>query len=208
MRAILIVTVILLVGQVSCSYAAKPDFSSIREGDIIFQETNSRQSKALKLATKSRYTHVGLIFRNRKGLYVLEAAQPVRYTSLRRFIKRGVNGHFVIKRLRHSSTVIRPSVIVSMKKEGRKYIGKKYDIYFGWSNTRIYCTELVWKIYKKVLGVELGRLERLGDFDLSHPVVKKLLKKRYGTRIPLREKVISVSTMFNARNLETVMTYR
>ena len=35
----------------------------IQDGDIIFQNSNSSQSKAIELATKSKYTHMGIIFK-------------------------------------------------------------------------------------------------------------------------------------------------
>lgn len=38
------------------------DISKLKEGDIIFQETKSEQGTAIKLATNSRYTHVGILF--------------------------------------------------------------------------------------------------------------------------------------------------
>ncbi len=185
----------------------EPGLSLIREGDIIFQESRSAQSKAIRLATKSRYTHTGIIFRNRNGLYVLEAVEPVRVTGIRSFIRRGINGHFVVKRLKNRDRLLTKKTIEKMKKSGRKFIGKKYDIYFGWSNERIYCSELVWKIYKETAGVEIGKLQKLEDFDLTHKYVKDLIKRRYGTRIPYKEKVISVSTMFHSRNLVTVLEH-
>jgi hypothetical protein len=36
-----------------------------------------------------------------------------------------------------------------------KYLGKNYDIYFGWSDSLIYCSELVWKVYKDAWDIEL-----------------------------------------------------
>lgn len=181
------------------------ELSELQEGDIIFQETRSKQAKALKLATKSRYTHVGLIFKNKKGLYVLEAVQPVRNTGFHSFIKKGVNRHFVVKRLKNPEQVLTKINIKRMKRYGRRFLGKNYDIYFGWSNKRIYCTELVWKIYKNVIDIEVGKLQKLKDFDLTHPYVKKLMRQRYGKNIPYNEKVISVSSMFDANNLETIL---
>lgn len=35
----------------------------VREGDVIFQSTPSRQTRALEVATGSVYTHVGLVLR-------------------------------------------------------------------------------------------------------------------------------------------------
>jgi hypothetical protein len=63
---------------------------------------------------------------------------------------------------------------------------------------------LVWKIYKRGLGIELGALKKLQSFDLSHPVVKKKLKERYGNNIPLNENVIAPQGIFDSALLETI----
>ncbi len=91
-----------------------------------------------------------------------------------------------------------------MKTAGEKFKGKNYDIYFEWSNDKIYCSELVWKIYKEAAGIEIGKLEKLSDFDLNSGVVKQIMKKRYGDNIPMNEKVISPAAMFNSEKLETI----
>jgi uncharacterized protein YycO len=53
-----------------------------------------------------------------------------------------------------------------MKEVGTSMIGKDYDFAFGWSDDKIYCSELIWKIYKQATGIEIGKLEKLGNFDL------------------------------------------
>ena len=56
----------------------------VRDGDLIFQTSLSRQSEAIQKATKSRYSHCGLIFRKGGGFVVYEAVQPVKTTPLDR----------------------------------------------------------------------------------------------------------------------------
>lgn len=181
------------------------DDSKLREGDIIFQETSSFQGKAIKLATHSRYTHVGIVFSYNGKLMILEAVHPVKITPLDRFIKRGIKQHYVVKRIRDYDTVMTKGVIDKMKEIGKTMIGKKYDLYFEWNDQRIYCTELVWKLYKQAAGIEVGKLQRIKDFDLSHGLVKYMMFKRYGTNVPMDEPVITPQGMFQAENLETVM---
>jgi len=41
------------------------------DGDIIFQVSKSAQSRAIQLATKSKYSHVGIVFM-RDGVPVVE----------------------------------------------------------------------------------------------------------------------------------------
>jgi hypothetical protein len=91
-----------------------------------------------------------------------------------------------------------------MKKAGERFDGKPYDLYFEWNDDRIYCSELVWKIFRDAIGIEIGELNKLKDFDLSSPDVKKIMEKRYGNEIPLNEDVISPASMFNSSLLKTV----
>jgi hypothetical protein len=59
-------------------------------------------------------------------------------------------------------------------------------------------------MYKEALDLEIGELETFRDFDLSDPVVARKLEERFGTRIPLDEKVISPARMFESDRLMTV----
>lgn len=174
---------------------------NFNNGDIIFQTSKSSQSKAIQLATKSKYSHIGIIYKNRDKYFVYEAVQPVKLTPLNEWINRGENGHYVVKRLKNSENILTDSILKEMKIYGKKFKGKSYDIYFEWSDDKIYCSELVWKIYKGVTNIEIGKLERLSDFDLSDEIVKSKMKERYGENIPMNEKVISPAKMFNSDKL-------
>ena len=178
--------------------------SKIRNGDIIFQTSKSSQSKAIQLATNSKYSHMGIIYKKGESFFVYEAVQPVKFTPLQKWINRGENGHYVIKRLKNADKVLTDETLKKMKSFGEKFKGKSYDLYFEWSDDKIYCSELVWKIYKENTGIEIGQLEKLSDFDLTNKVVQQKMKERYGENIPMDEKVISPATMFNSTNLETV----
>lgn len=181
------------------------DRVKLQNGDIIFQTSTSPQSQAIQAATHSRYSHMGLLYQKGERFYVLEAVQPVKLTPLGTWIQRGKDRHYVVKRLKNSKGVLSAKNLEKMKSEGSKYLGKSYDLYFEWSDDRIYCSELVWKIYKNVFDIEIGKLQRLAEFDLSNPVVQAKLEERYGKNIPLDEWVISPGQMFKSERLETVI---
>lgn len=178
--------------------------NSYHNGDIIFQTSTSSQSKAIQLATNSIYSHMGIIYENDGEYFVYEAVQPVKLTPLHKWINQGENGHYVIKRLVNSENILTNHVLNNMKKYGDKFKGKSYDIYFEWSDDKIYCSELVWKIYKEAAEIEIGKLEQLSDFDLTDEIVQGKMNERYGENIPLEEKVISPVAMFNSDKLETI----
>jgi hypothetical protein len=176
----------------------------LRDGDIIFHESRSSQSRAIQLATKSPYSHMGILYRERNQWFVYEAVQPVKSTPLHDWIRRGKDGHFVVKRLR-DTRLLTPAAVSRLRAAGERYRGRSYDLYFEWNDDRIYCSELVWKIYKTGIGIEIGRLQKLRDFDLTHPTVRAKMRERYGNHVPANEPVISPAAMFESKLLTEVV---
>lgn len=177
----------------------------LKEGDIVFHRSQSRQSEAIRIATRSRFNHTAILIQHKGQLAVLEAVQPVKITSFAEFARRG-NNHFVIKRLRDHDALLTPQVLEKMRKRGQDYIGKDYDLYFRWNDERIYCSELVWKLYKEIVGIEVGQLQKASDLHLDNPVVQRLIKNRYGqmAAIPVNESIISPQAIYESARLVTV----
>jgi uncharacterized protein YycO len=176
----------------------------LRDGDIVFQTTESAQCKAVKLATHSPYSHCGIIFKENNKVYVYEALQPVKITPFNEWLNQGVNKKINVKRLKNADSLLTASVIQKMKTYAKKFLGKNYDFYFEWSDERIYCSEYVWKIYKNAADIEVGKLQQLKNFDLTSTEVKQILKERYGNTIPYNETVISPADIFNSDLLVSV----
>lgn len=120
-------------------------------------------------------------------------------------LKEVKNSHYVVKRLKDSERLLTKENLKKMRDFGETFKGKSYDIYFEWSDDKIYCSELVWKIYKEALDIEIGDLQELREFDLTNDIVKNKMKERYGDKIPLDEKVISPATIFDSKKLVTVV---
>ncbi|QYN47854.1 YiiX family permuted papain-like enzyme [Gilliamella sp. ESL0405] len=196
MRSILII--ILLFATYTTATA---DYQPL-DGDIIFQSSQSNQSKAIELATKSPYSHMGIIFIKNGKPYVFEAASKVVYTPFDKWVNRGKNRKYIIKRLKDHA--LSQKEIANLKRVAHSFENKPYDIWFGWDDKYIYCSELVWKIYNKALNLKIGQLQRIKDFNLSAPAVKQKLTERYGDKIPYQETVISPIAIFNSPLLITV----
>ena len=182
------------------------DNDEIKEGDIIFQTSLSRQSKAIQIATHSEFSHCGLIHKSGNDYFVFEAVEPVKLTPLNKWIARGQEGHFVTKRLIDADKVLTISALNKMKISEDRFKNKHYDTYFEWSDDRIYCSELIWKVYNEATGLEVGNLQKLKDFDLTSEAVKSKMKERYGEKIPLEEVVISPASIYNCKLLKTVIS--
>ncbi len=170
------------------------------EGDIVFQTSLSSQSIAIQKATHSPYSHVGIVLFRKGQPYVFEAVQPVKFTPLKAWLARGKDGRFVVKRTRQP---LDTTALAIFHRLAQRYEGKPYDLTFEWSDDRMYCSELVWKLYKAA-GIELAPLAKLGSFDLKDPAVQKILKQRYGSNVPLDEPVIAPSALVDSPLLVTV----
>jgi len=179
-------------------------YTNLQSGDIIFQTSSSGLSGAIQLATRSKYSHCGMVFKQNGGFYVLEAVGPVKATPLTEWIAHGDGGKYVVKRLKNAATVLTADNLAKIKQVGEQLKGKEYDLTFEWNDDRIYCSELVWKMYKRGANIEIGKLEKLKNFDLTSPLVKAKLKEHYGDKIPLNETIISPVAVFNSPLLVTV----
>ncbi len=186
------------------SASAPGDAAAPADGDLIFHTSRSAQSLPIQLATHSRYSHMGIVFSRNRRFEVLEAVQPVKWTPLEPWIRRGAGGRYVLKRLKERGRLLTPQALSRMRRIGEGFLGRPYDLVFAWSDERLYCSELVWKIYERALGLSIGTRQRLREFDLTAPVVKTKLAERYGSRLPLDEWVISPEAMFRSDLLETV----
>lgn len=179
--------------------------NKIHDGDIIFQTSQSAQCEAVRIATNSKFSHCGIIYDINGNWFVFEAVQPVKLTPFEEWIEHGKDNKYVVKRLKNADTVLTPAVLQKMKDYSQQFDGKEYDAYFEWTNERIYCSELVWKIYKNAAGIELSKLKELKDFNLQDARVQKILKERYGNDIPLEEKVVAPSDLDDSNLLITII---
>lgn len=175
----------------------------LKEGDILFQITDSPQSTAIRLGTGSEYTHCGIVLEKDGKLQVFEAISKVGWVPVDQWIKRGVKGHYVAMRLKDSS-VLTPDVLKAMRADTAYFAGKDYDLLFQWSDLRIYCSELVWKLYKRSAKIALGPIRTFADYDLDHAAVRKIIKERYGRDFKLDEKVVAPSDIMKSDLLEVV----
>ncbi|MEH6413955.1 YiiX family permuted papain-like enzyme [Pseudomonas sp. CGJS7] len=183
-----------------CACGAQARAPAVRDGDLIFHVSRSAQSLAIQRATGSRYSHMGVVLHRDGKPYVFEAIGPTVYTPLQRWIARGEGGRYVLKRLR---TPLSAQQQRRLREQAGAFRGRAYDLTFEWSDRKLYCSELVWKLYDRALGVRIGRLQRLGDFELNDPAVRAKLRERYGQRVPLAEPVISPAAMFDSPLLTT-----
>lgn len=202
--AMTIVFAILSLNKLPEIKKGKSIQQTFMDGDVIFQTSQSEQCEAVRIATNSKFSHCGIIFIEKGKTYVYEAVQPVKMTLLSDWITHGEDSKYVVKRLENADKILSKEVVAKMKSYGTTFNNKDYDVYFEWSDEKIYCSELVWKIYKEGANIELCNLQKLKEFNLDHPKVKYILNERYGKDIPYEESVVAPSQIVDSKKLITV----
>ena len=128
--------------------------TDVREGDVIFHTSQSSQSPLIQIGTRSHITHCGIVVIKGGKPFVLETLKTLVLTPLDKFIARGKDGKYWLKR----------SDKENIKIDYAHYLGKPYDSAFSFDNDIYYCSELVYDIYKTQLGIELCEPKRVGDY--------------------------------------------
>ena len=145
---------LLYIGMLCCIFACSRRSAGLRTGDLLFQVgRESTMSNAIAAATGDDapipFTHVGIAVCCDGADWVLEATAPggVRMTALDEFLGKsasvGSRPAVVAMRLK-DTTGIAASVI-----RARSFMGQPYDYSYRPDNGKMYCSELVWKSYRR-----------------------------------------------------------
>lgn len=191
--------VVLLAAMPDRRPVAAATAPEVREGDIIFHASTSSQS------ARSPYTHCGLVMRHKGRWLVLEAVQPVKLTPLAAWTARGAGGHYVLKRLKNADAALTPDVLERMRRLGLGMLGRAYDRQFRWSDAKLYCSELVWKLYRRGAGITLCTPQHFRDFNPARPSLAGEAARRYGKNMPPPdEPVVTPAALYDSPLLRIV----
>ena len=211
-RKLLFLKLCLIVGTLLAVGALRPlplhlpkdRTSLLREGDIVFQQTGGEQGRAVQVATGSPWTHVGVLFKEQDRWMVYEAVGPVLTTPFDEWAAHSADGHWVAKRWVDAENQAPNALRSALKKAGARFNGLPYDSEFRWGDERIYCSELVWKMYAEGAGVRLCEPKPMRDHALGAPAVQQVMRERYGSTPPLDEPMIAPGALFDCPLLRTV----
>ena len=203
MKKIIIVIGILLVAAaipfrswlVEPLSAQDAQITDVREGDVIFQPSQSRQSPLIQIGTRSHITHCGIVVIKDGKPYVLETLKTLVLTPLDKFIARGKDGKYWLKRSDRENIKIKYA----------HYLGKPYDSAFSFDNNIYYCSELVYDIYKNQLGIELCKPRQVDDYLIlctdKLPVIKREMARR---GITAEQYAVAPVDIFESKYLNSV----
>ena len=203
MKKILIVVTILAVLLilpfrfmiVEAVTASTETIDDVREGDVIFQTSQSQQSPLIKIGTRSTITHCGVIVMRNGKPFVLETLKTLQLTPLDKFVARGKDGKYWLKRPTKDDIRIKYA----------HYLGLPYDKAFKFDNGKFYCSELIYDIYKNQLGIELCEPKTVGDYLIlgigNYPKLKHEMKER---KITMEQHAVAPVDVFKSKYLKRV----
>ena len=167
----------------------------VKEGDIVFQTSQSQQSPLIQMGTRSMITHCGIVVMKGGKPYVLETQRTIVLTPLEKFIARGKDGRYWLKRPDRDN----------IKIKYKSYLGKPYDLAFKFDNGKFYCSELIYDVYLKQLGIELCEPKKVGDYLIlgtdKLPKIEKAMKKRGITK---EQYAVAPVDIFNSKHLNSI----
>jgi hypothetical protein len=176
--------------------AAEP---ALRSGDLVFETSSSSQSWAIRWATRSPWSHVGIVEVGEDGTFVVEALGKVSRTPWKAWKRRALKGgDLLVLRPRGVPEHARAAAVARAK----GFLGRRYDARFGWGDERIYCSELVVKAYERAAGVSLGKRERLGDLRILG--LRGAIEERWGGEVPEDLVLVTPASLAEDRRLERV----
>ncbi len=169
--------------------------TDVKEGDVIFQTSQSKQSPLIQIGTRSKITHCGIIVMKNGKPYVLETLQTLVLTPLDKFVARGKDGKYWLKRPSKDNIRIKY----------KDYLGKPYDLAFKFDNGKFYCSELIYDVYLNQLGIELCKPKTVDAYlELgadNHPKIKQAMEKR---GITLEQYAVAPVDIFKSKHLKRV----
>jgi len=199
-RAAQLVRLLILVACLGCTEGNVRGDYMPQVGDVLFQSLpHNELTDAIEGASKSPYSHCGIVVRRGEAWLVLEANGPgVREIELDRWIRQGRGAGFATYRFEAKYTPRIGSIIAA----ARKFLGKPYDIHYDMDDGKIYCSELIYKAFLDATGEELGTIRKLGELDWKPH--EAIIRKIENGGLPLERRMITPGDMAAAKQLQPV----
>lgn len=174
-----------------------------QDGDVVFQSLpRSALTHMIEGATKSPYSHCGLVVQEEGQWYVYEAIGNVHRTPLATWFWRSRGFCFAAFRLAEDEQRHVPKMIEYC----RACVGLPYDLRYELDDEKIYCSELVSKAYRHSTGEMLGQIVKVSDLDWEP--YRTQIEQLNGGAVPLEREMITPRDLAAATQLQLVTKYR
>lgn len=195
-----VIVCLILLGAGKSKRVSPVDLSKydFREGDVLLQHLPSKLGSVITDITDSQYSHCGIVMLQEGRLHVLEAIGPVRIVSIGKWIRQGHRRQFTQLRPENLSQDQIADVIL----EAKKMLGRPYDIQYELDDKKIYCSELVYKAFRRALDIEVGKRQTLGELNWKPHT--KFIRVITGGELPLERVMVTPESLVRGQHLKFV----
>jgi len=199
-----VVLFVLLFLSYGWTFVAKFRYKPVA-GDVLFQSLPNPMGvdivDAIEGATNSPYSHCGVVLRKGDEWYVIEGMVPfVQEIPLFEWVQRS-RGQMCVYRLKPELREKIPEWIAEMKKE----LGKPYDYQYKMEDDCVYCSELPFDAWKRLMDENMGTLVKLGDLDWTD--YREVIEEIEGSsKIPEDREMITPRDLARAPQLQFVLS--
>lgn len=166
MFKVLSILPLILLLITSCASPKKESLEDqLKMGDIVFQNLAYLDLEDIKKQEDSPFSHVGIVYKMRGSTYIYEASQLVRMTPYKDWLARNSNNDISVKRLEKADSIFTDFNLNQLRREIDLNMEKEYDTLRTWGDTKMYNSELVWKVFKNAYNIELASPRLLADGD-------------------------------------------
>lgn len=175
------------------------------DGDIIMENFDHPNTALAQQLMGGKYNLVGIIFQRPKDglLCVLDLTDSVHVTPLTEYVDRAKDGHVCVLRLKDANMTLNEEKVKSLRSSAKEYKGRPFDPVLNWDDSRLYPSELVWKVYNNAMRLTLCPTHTVADFDISDEKQKEL-SKEYGGTVSNKDEAVSTEDIYNSVKLEIV----
>jgi len=152
---ILIMIFLFSIFFINIIHAGNIKYSKIKTGDIIFRKENSFLSNRFEKLDGRGFSHIGILYLSRGNIYVLHIERnseknDLKIILLKEFLKDATK--YKIKRLKKNYNT--ESIETNIQKLIKD--NPKFDLNFDFAtDDKLYCTELIYKLYQKSFAIKL-----------------------------------------------------
>lgn len=178
--------------------------SKVREGDIAFINVDNWLYRQVAAATKGWTTHVGIVLREDNKWIVAESTIPFsKKTPFCKFIRKTDHDQYSIRRLGHIDLAMKE--VAQIKADVNANLGRVYDFYFNYDAPRLFCSKFVYDLIKQSTGIEVGKVQTLGEIRDSNPQGDTTFWEYWFLgNVPWEQRTITPQNMYEDAKLMTV----
>ena len=183
--------------------ACGPDFSKVKEGDLIFNMDHINTSRFFSKNVCTPDPTCGIILKNGKSLEVFAMDSVAHFITIKEWMSNCED--VTVKRLKNSEGILTTPILKKIYKTIHLFENKKNDAALSWNDSAFYNSELIWKIYQRSTGLQMGEPVSYKSLNKQNDGWSEVEMLRKKLKIKDKEEIITPDAILNSEYLYSVI---